>query len=432
MDKDLEKGLERVYEDVATYEGIVQMLEENPSDMNHIHLPLAKNVIRQHQRTIDCVMNGKPLAASYFTNAPEIFTAMDIHWYHAIAQAFAGGIENPHMMDDLEALSDMPIASDVCTLLRLTLFYLDAGVLPKPTMIVPLIEPCDGVLGLHEAVRNHKAWRGIPFFTPDPPYYDDERSIDYFADELERMVEFLEKHSGQKLDMNRLREVVEMTNKQYALWVEYNELRRAVPCPHGHILAMACFGLVQTEGSGGYPEHIQWYQDMIVDAEKRIKENNPEVPTQKIRILWFDVQPIWFNDLAPWMEQEWGVIVVMCMFGYAPYTQIDTSSDRSIFKGLAKRNLIDPPMVRQARGIADNFLHDIEGLVEDYKIDCVIVPGHMGHKDGSASISLMRETCRGIDVPFLYIGVDQFDRRYTTIDEIKDKISTFFTAMGLG
>jgi benzoyl-CoA reductase subunit B len=432
MDKELEKGLERVYEEIATYEPIVQMLEENPGEMGHIHLPLAQNVLRQHKETVDCVANGKPLAASYFTNAPEIFTAMDIHWYHAIAQAFGAGIENPHMMDDLEALSDMPVATDVCTLLRLSLYYLDAGVLPRPTMVVPLIEPCDGVLGLHEAIRSHKAWRGIPFFTPDPPYYDDERSIDYFADELERMIGFIEEHSGHRMDYDRLKEIVESSNRQYGLWAEYNELRRVVPCPHSHLFLMACFSLVQTAGSGAYPEHIQWYEDLIEDAEKRIGENNPEVPDQKIRILWFDVQPIWFNDLAPWMEQEWGAVTIMCMFGFAPYTQIDTSTPRTMLQGLAKRNLLDPPMVRQARGVVDNFLTDIERLVDDYKIDCVILPGHMGHKDGSASISLMRDKCREIDVPFLNIGVDQFDRRYTTIDEIKDRISTFFAAMGLG
>lgn len=60
----------------------------------------------------------------------------------------------------------------------------------------------------------------------------------------------------------------------------------------------------------------------------------------------------------------------------------------------------------------------------------VIYPGHMGHKDGSASISMMREKCRELGVPLLSIGVDQFDRRYTTIDEMKDKISKHFTTMG--
>jgi len=431
MDPRDEKRLERVFEEIATYEAIVQMLEDNPTDLSHLHLPLARNVLLQHKKTVECVEEGKPLAASYFTNAPEIFTAMDIHWFHLIAQSFGGGMENPHMMDDLEGVDRLSVASDVCTLLRLGLYYLDAGVLPRPTMIIPLLEPCDGVIGLHEALRRHEEWRDIPAFSTDPPYFSDERSIAYYADEMRRLVSFLEEQTGKRLDMDRLREVTEETNRQYALWSEYNELRRSVPCPHNHVLAMACFALVQTAGSGD-PEHTLWYRDLIEDGEKRVQENNPEVPNQKIRMLWYDVQPIWFNDLAPWMEQEWGVSVVLCMFSYAPYTMIDTSTEETLFHGLAKRNLLDPPMGRQARGVADKFLTDIERIVGDYKIDCVVVPGHMGHKDGSASISLMREKCRDIDVPFLYIGCDQFDRRYTTIDEMKDRLSQFFTTMDLG
>jgi len=44
--------------------------------------------------------------------------------------------------------------------------------------------------------------------------------------------------------------------------------------------------------------------------------------------------------------------------------------------------------------------------------------------------SLMREVCRDLQVPFLHIGLDGFDPRYTTVEEIKDKFSQFFTAMG--
>jgi GTP:adenosylcobinamide-phosphate guanylyltransferase len=89
-------------------------------------------------------------------------------------------------------------------------------------------------------------------------------------------------------------------------------------------------------------------------------------------------------------------------------------------------------MIRQARGVADNFLSDIRRVIKDYKIDCVVWPGHMGHKDGSANVGMMRETCRELGVPFLHIGMDLFNKKYTSVDEIKDKFSQFFTAMGLG
>jgi hypothetical protein len=129
---------------------------------------------------------------------------------------------------------------------------------------------------------------------------------------------------------------------------------------------------------------------------------------------------------------EWGAVIVMDMFSYCPYTLVDTSSEESMFHDLAKRNLMDTTMIRQAVGVADNFANDIVRIVRDYKIDCVIWPAHMGHKDGAASIGIMREICRDLSVPFLPLGIDTFDPRYTTPDEVKNKMSQFFTAMGLG
>ena len=103
-----------------------------------------------------------------------------------------------------------------------------------------------------------------------------------------------------------------------------------------------------------------------------------------------------------------------------------------MFRDLAKRNLCELPMVRQVHGTADILVNDIVQVVRDYKIDCVIWPAHMGHKDGSASIGIMRQVCRDIGVPFLALGVDLFDKRYTSINRLKDKFSEFFSTMGLG
>ncbi len=430
MDPKNQRRLERVLEDISSAEMALQFLEQSPGELNHLYIPLLKHTLRVNRKTVECVEQERPLVASYFSNAPEICAAMDIHWFTPLGQCYGvGGGESSHLMEDLEACDKLPVASDICTLLRLALYHLDAGLVPLPTALVALIEPCDGLVGLHEAMRCHREWRHIPVFAPDPPYLGGERSVNYFAHELRRMVSFLEEHTGQRLDIDRLREVTKETNKKYELWAEWSELRRASPCPHGSIWELPIFYVVQGPGCED-PNMTGWYEDLFADAEKRVREKRPEVPNQRIRFLWFDIQAVWIAHLFPWMEQEWGAIEVVDMVGYCPFTLVDTSTEETMFHDLAKRNLMDTQMVRQARGLADNFLSDITRIVKDYKIDCVIWPGHMGHKDGAASVSLMRETCRDLGVPFLHIGVDQFDRRYTTIDQMKDRISQFFSTMG--
>ena len=433
MDAKKEKSVSRFREEIDTYEPVLEVLALEPGEMGHLQIPLLKNMLQKHKRIIECVESGEPFMASQFTNPVEILAAMDVPWYFHVEQQFAaaGTGGSPHTMEDLDAMDKIGVPADCCTLLRLLLYYQVAGLLPIPTAYLALTEPCDSVAGLHAAFMNHPDWRNVPAYTPDPPYHSDARSIEYFAGELKRMVEFITKHMGKTLDMNRLKAAVEETNKGYALWMDYNDIRRAVPTPHSYIMPMSCFYLINTMGAGD-PAQTEWYRDLIVNAEMRMRENKPEVPNQKIRIFWYDLQPMFFGELVPWLEQEWGGVIAMDMVSYCPYDLVDTSTEDSLFRGLAKRAFEDGPMVHQARGLADNVIHDITRIVKDYKIDCVVFPGHMGHKDMSASTSLMRETCRDLGVPFLYLGIDICDKRYTSVEDIKHKFSQFFTAMGLG
>jgi len=432
MDEKKEKTLSRIREELAMYEPVIEVLKLEPGEMGHLQLPILENIIEQHKGTIECVEQGKTFLASQFTNPVEILTAVDVHWYFHIQQLFAasgtgGGV---HSTEDLEEADKLNIPRDCCTLIRLGHYLQVAGLYPIPTAYLALTEPCDSVAGWHAAFMHHPDWRNVPVFAPDPPYHTDERAIDYYAGQIREMVDFITEHTGKKMDMDRLKEIVDETNKCYALWMEYNELRRSSPAPHGHILPLSCFFQINTLGAGD-PRKTLWYQDMVADAEMRVKENKPEVPNQKIRVFWYDIPPFYFNEVVTWLEQEWNAIIAMDMVSYCPYDLIDTSTEDSMFQGLAKRAFQDGPMIHQGRGIVDNVINDITRIVKDYKIDCVIFPGHMGHKDMAAASSIMRDTCREIGVPFLYVGLDVADYRYTTVDEIKDKISQFFTAMGL-
>jgi benzoyl-CoA reductase/2-hydroxyglutaryl-CoA dehydratase subunit BcrC/BadD/HgdB len=433
MDAKTEKSLSRIREELALYEPIAAALEVSPGESGHLQLPILETLIRQHKRTIECVETGEAFLASQYTNPVELLTAMDVHWYFHIQQMFAGSGSGGglHVEKDLEAMDKLAVPSDCCSLLRLALYYQVEGLLPVPTAYLALTEPCDGTAGWHAAFMHHPAWRDVPVFAPDPPYSDDDRAIDYYAGEMKRMVDFVTEHTGKTLDTDRLKEVVEETNKGYALWMEYNEVRRSSPTPHGHVMPMSCFFQINTAGAGD-PARTTWYEAMLEDAEQRVRENRPELPDQRIRLLWYDIQPFYFNDIAPWLQEEWGGVIAMDMVSYCPYELIDTSSEDNIFRGLAKRAFRDGPMVRQARGRVDNVVYDLTRIVKDYNLDCVIYPGHIGHKDMAASSSIAADTCRDLGVPFLHIGMDQADRRYRSVDDIKAHISRFFTTRGLG
>lgn len=390
------------------------------------------SLLEMYGRIIDAVDNGDPFVASYYCLAPELLTAMDLPYYMVMQTPFLAS-SVPYLVDDIDASEAIGLGNDLCTAIRLSIYYVEANLSPLPTCALNLLYPCDAAPLLHEVIVRNERWRDIPMFGCDPPYYMDDRSLDYFADQLRQMGNFVAKHTGRKLDLDKLKETVEESNRMFGLWDEYNQLRRNVPSPHGWGIGGPQAFSQAWVYRAGMKEGTEWFQKLVDIAELNVKSGVGPVAKEKIRLFWFDLLPFgWIMDFLPWLEEEWGAVMVMDMFGNFPYTMIDTSSEEEMWRGLARRNLFDAPMVRQARGVADNFSGDIQRIVKDYKIDVVVWPGHMGHKDGAATVGIMRETCRDLGVPFVHLGLDLFDRRYSTPEQMKDKISEFFRAMGLG
>jgi benzoyl-CoA reductase subunit B len=428
------QGLERIVEELEGFRLIAQDLEENPTEEALLLLPLLKAAMADYERILQAVEQGTPWIASWYSLGPEIMAAMDLPWYCIGASLLTGpvlGLEE-HYLDDLEACDRLEIPTDSCTLLRLAVYAVEAGLVPRPTALLGATGPCDSFGLYHDAIRRRKEWCEVPMFTFDTAYRNDERSLEYATDQLREMVSFIEEHAGKKLDMDRLRQTIEETNKQYELWAEYNELRRAVPCPHGSFVGFAAFAVTQNSSSMvGTPVATNLLQALVADAEQRVREGRGAVENERIRLLWFDVRPTWSLALSRWLEQECQANVVMDMYSFCPYTQIDLSTEESIFRGLAKRYVYDMPMIRQARGLAEYFLEDIVRIIRDYRINCFFYPGHMGHKDAAASLGIMRKVCQKLGVPFLAIGMDAWDPRYTTVDTMKEKMAQFFDTIEL-
>ena len=429
------KGVERYKQERDWFQMGLNACRFMPGEEFKLQAQLLEILLDSKQVVVDCVENDQPFIGGYFCNAPELFHAMNLPWFMLMETPFLAATA-PYLLADIEGSEEMGLGTDLCTAIRLPIYYIEKGLMPIPTCVLGLLYPCDGAPMLHQVIEHNKAWKDVPIYCADPPYTSDERAIEYFAEELKRMTKFLEQHTGRTLDLEHLKTVCEESNRTYTIWQDYNELRRHVPSPHGWEIGGAQAFAISQCFVAGDPKCTAWFEQLYRVGQMRIERgagaSEAEGWKEKIRLFWFDIMPYgWIFEFMPWLESTFGAVIVMDMFGNFPYTLIDTTSEETIFHDLAKRNLIDSPMIRQARGTAENFSNDIRRIVEDYKIDVVIWPGHMGHKDGAATIGIMRDTCREIGVPFLHIGLDLFDKRYTSIDEVKEKVTDFFKGMGL-
>ena len=101
-----------------------------------------------------------------------------------------------------------------------------------------------------------------------------------------------------------------------------------------------------------------------------------------------------------------------------------------MFFGLARRAVAEVPMIRQGRGWVDVFEEDVTSMINEFNINAVVFPGHMGHKDTSGTGEFLKRICRDMDVPLINMTTSLFDERYTPIEKVQNALSNFFSASG--
>ena len=284
-----------------------------------------------------------------------------------------------------------------------------------------------------QLTKNDPVWGKLPDFQFDAPYYDNDETWKYLADELRRYIAWLETEvcPGHKFDINTFRPILAKQEYIMELWHEFNRLMMCKPAPYSGWrfgdVAWKCTQHIPI----GQKKTVALFERMVAETEEKVKNGVGFVPNERIRIYWPDLRPQWSYKLEDWLAKEYGAVVVCDNQSIDPYEPIDLSTEQTIFEGLAKRWLLSTPMVRQSHGGPDVQLQDLIYGVKEFQADCVIWPGHRGHKDQSASANMMRECCRDLGVPLLHLNTDVFDERITPLDKIKQQISEFFENTGL-
>ena len=423
-------GTERIEEYVTRLTGMIDQMKALPAEQqNPLAIFLLEALRERDQRVLHAAAAGEPFIVSWYGNLPEISDSMGIVDYNPISDIFFHlGVTNHADAYELDKLDFDP---NVCTLIRFGIYAMKNHLMPKPTAFVAMAEPCDGQLMIHQSWEEIGAAAGAPVYQIDPTYGTTERDYRYVADQLRELIAFYEKHCGVKYSFEKLKAVVDETNVQYDLWKQVNQCASAIPCPLPSFAVNDAFWyLMQHLIPCGDKRVTQAMRAVLDMAKKNAANHVGAVPHEQIRVYWPDLNPLWDMRLADWLAKEWGAVVVGSFTGLTPYEWIDTSSEESTLLGLARRGTTEVPMIRQGRGTVDLFTEDLTREVQNLNANCVIFPGHMGHKDQSGIAKFLREACRDLDVPLLSMTTDLFDSRCENFDKMTSDISNFFSAHG--
>lgn len=345
----------------------------------------------------------------------------------------AMGTALPNAADLMDKGTELGVESRLCSAIKTACYYLEAGLVRKPDLIITSNSCCDAMDTLANLINGHEPWADVPKFRMDAPHSFDDESYRYFGRQLRQAVAFMEDVVGRKMDWDRLREVCVESNRQGQLLLEFQELKKAVPCPAEPDLARLGTEYAKWTIDRVSPKVSTWLEEVVGATEQRVKEGKGiDGVNEKIRFLWQDLAGSWATGtVLARLQKELGAVCIMDYVSFATWTPVDLSSEEAMFTSFGKRFLLEDPMNRQALHTADLFCADILQIVREFKCDAVVMPAHIGHRDTNSRLKIVREMCREKGIPCLVLGIDIWDKRYMTPDTVFDRMSTFFQSTGL-
>ncbi|MCX5999449.1 MAG: 2-hydroxyacyl-CoA dehydratase family protein, partial [Chloroflexi bacterium] len=365
---------------------------------------------------------GRPMAWVTFGIASELLWAMDIVPAEIdVTMGVAAGF--PEGVTRYIDLAERHVADYICANNKTFIGAILAGDLPKPDIIIQASHPCDSNLATYPVMSEYF---GSSYFCIDVPYFRNDAALDYVADELRRLVAFLEEKTGRKLDVDRLKQAMEYSNQAHEYILKLAELRQSVPCPYSSADTVSEYGICLA--LAGTPQLASYMKKRYEWARDRVSRRQGGLPpgAERIRLVWIYGTPCFDFSIYPWLERTYGAVTVACMNNNFVMKPVEDISDVDhILKGLA-RKVTDLPMGRECGGVWENYLESQIDLLRRFKADAAIFGGHVACKSNWAIAKLVKDRIRDeLGIPTLNMELDVFDPRVATSEHIKAILGDF-------
>ena len=372
---------------------------------------------------------GKPIGwMPPMNGAIEIFYAMDLqpvfpeNW-SPICAAFGLAPKN------FDVAESMGYSRDLCGYLRNIIGYVHGqmsregdplGGLPEPDIIVSAAGGgCVPVMKIFQALERrfpqaHVFWGDLPQVAVEDirPYH-----VEYVVGEMRRLIDFLTEVTGRKMDYDRLREVVALSDRACTLWDEIMSYRRCVPAPFSAAEIGIMFVMVTRQGTQTAVDFLTAVRD---EVKERAEAGLGVIEEEKLRLFWDNI-PLWYNmGLFNYFEKMGGVVVAET---YSAAWSISLDPERPI-ESLARKTLVSYPLVSCVS--IDKRKEMVLKACRDFALDGVVlhsnkscVPITLGQMD------IKRALADELSLPAVLIDADHMDDRNFSLGQFQTRVDAF-------
>ena len=160
----------------------------------------------------------------------EIARAMGLFtWTGEVLGILLPMLDPTAMEEYIDASENEGIPPDICSLPKSTMGMALKGKLPDVLAIVTSNLPCDGGMTSYEVIEREMK---VPVYRLDVPFnFYNERAEKYFAEDLKKMISWLEERTPGRMDWERFKEICERRNRMAELEMEIWDMIRTRPAP---------------------------------------------------------------------------------------------------------------------------------------------------------------------------------------------------------
>lgn len=264
---------------------------------------------------------------------------------------------------------------------------------------------------------------------PGPGEPDFERDRKYVEYQLREFITLCEQVSGKKFDIDKLREVMRLTNEMSRDYKRVLELNRTRPGLF-NALTDGTIYLGVSNALRGTVEGSQYFRELVEELEYKAAHRIGTLPEEKYRLIFVGVPcyPI-FRRFYELFAERGGVFVNSTYLWFASGGlnqgfQYDLNRPiESLAEGvlISVRDAMDS-MMFQDRAIIE--------MVDLYQVDGIVYHPIKSCRTTSTGLADNRRAVMAAkDVPSLYIESDMMDKRVVSEAQMKNRIDAFFEGL---
>jgi len=314
--------------------------------------------------------------------------------------------------DFLAEAEQAGFAGDTCAYHKSVLGAARKNMMPVPNFLIATTCPCSGGIAVMENLARHFK---KDLFILNVPQEETKQSVQYLADQIKEMVNFVSAHTGKKLSEDRLQTAIENTNRARQIMVDVYKMAMNVPSPaNGRLLSNFGIVIALLLGTEAAVDVAEAYRKGFRET---LEKGIAGIPNEKIRLLWIQNRIQFKNPMVEILENEYGASIVSDELNDITWDPIDPEDP---YTGMAKRAISIP-----FNGKGKRRIKHLQEMAKAYQIDGAINPCHWGCRQGTGARGLISKGLGDIGVPVLNLEVDCIDSRNFAEGQLRTRIEAF-------